>query len=257
MKGPASFSRPERFTSNAAEDPAGPPDELVHAVHDRYLLEVIEALGICPFARNSRESGKVVRELIRGGEAAWTLRASVGRVRARALEPHPWEIILLTYPPSDERAQFPEPRRFEAFHRSFRNGLAEAGLDGRYFSVCFHPLAGGTPVCETKPEAFVHVLRRSPDPVIQCVDVQTLERVRRHAQKQAARRAKAGVPRAQRAILTDSELSQDIMHANFARFGRGTGRIRLDKALRAVERLRQSLYAPWPGIGRGLSSKSA
>lgn len=232
----------------------------MHSVHDRYLLEVVEGLGICPFARKSRESGSVVRELIRGGETDWTLRTAVQRVKARALEPRVWEIILLTFPPTGTELQFPDPRGFEAFHRLLRTSLAaESGLDRRYFSVCFHPLAGRTAACETNPAAFVQVLRRSPDPVIQCVHVETLERARKQAQKQALMRAKqelrqspGGLVHGQaakrdRVIIADSALSQEIMRANFARVCGGTGRRKLEKAFDEVARLREALYVPQVG----------
>jgi hypothetical protein len=249
--------RPERFASRARAGTAWPADEAVHSVHDRYLLEVVEGLGVCPFARKSRESGNVVRELIRGGETDWTLRTAVQRVKARTLEPRVWEIIFLTFPPSGAELQFPDLRGFEAFHRLFRGGLAaESGLDRRYFSVCFHPLAGRAAVREPNPAAFVQVLRRSPDPLIQCVHVETVERVRKQAQKQALIKAKqelqrtaGGLPRGQagmreRAVLADSALSQEIMHANFTRFCRGAGRRELDQAFDEVARLREALYVP-------------
>lgn len=229
----------------------------MHSVHDRYLLAIVEGLGICPFARKSRESGNVVRELIRGAEADWTLRTAVQRVKARAFEPRVWEIILLTFPPMGTEVQFPDRRGFEAFHRSFRVGLAaESGLDRRYFSVCFHPLAGRATVRGPNPAAFVQVLRRSPDPVIQCVHIETVERVRKQAQKQALirttqelRRSPGGLVQGQaarrdRVILADSALSQEIMHANFARVCDGAGRRKLEKAFEDVARLREALYVP-------------
>ena len=40
-----------------------PPEALIQALHDRYLLEVVEDLGLCPFARRCREQGRVARPL--------------------------------------------------------------------------------------------------------------------------------------------------------------------------------------------------
>ena len=74
-----------------------PPAEDIQALHDRYLLEVVEALGLCPFARRCREQGRLARPLFYAetgeGEPAAVARTLVDLGRAQP----DVEVVLLTF----------------------------------------------------------------------------------------------------------------------------------------------------------------
>src|SRR5262245_4365910 len=117
-----------------------PSDDAVHAVHDAYLLTVIEALNLCPFARKARELGRVARELMRGDDATWLAQTAAQRLRERTKSATTWEIVLLTFPQATDHLGLEEPPVFEALHRNFRELLTQDNrLDRAYYSVCFHP----------------------------------------------------------------------------------------------------------------------
>jgi hypothetical protein len=97
---------------------------------------------------------------------------------------------------------------------------------------------------------LVSVLRRSPDPVIQCVDADLLDRGRRPAQVTARDRvlreleardptlaalfARSGAP--------DPELSSDIARQNFSMHGAPTSRAALEQAIAALLVERDRMY---------------
>ena len=78
-----------------------PPEALIQALHDRYLLEVVEDLGLCPFARRCREQGRVARPLFYApedpaGDAALPAQAASEVAALSAAQPT-LEVVLLTF----------------------------------------------------------------------------------------------------------------------------------------------------------------
>jgi hypothetical protein len=224
-----------------------PPAEVVHRIHDRYLHEVVEALGLCPFARRSREQGRVHRPLLWVDGSEPTATASA-RVLADCLAAHPdAEIVLLTF--LDDGFRFATPAPFEAFVVELR--LAYERLGGpRWFMVAFHPEFEPDEDRPLTKDSLVPLIRRSPDPVIQCVNAAVLERARAQAQESSHRRlveTLGGSDPFLRAMIensvqADSELSADIARTNFAAVGAGDGRETFERVIADIRRDRDASY---------------
>lgn len=215
-------------------------DTEVHRIHARYLEEVVEDLGLCPFARRSREQGRVHRPLFRveidspaPGEVAAAI-ADITRGHDDA------EILLATF--IDPTGRFETPGAFESYVTTVRD--AYTALDAPlYFMVAFHPRLDET-IDQTRPitkDTLVPLIRRTPDPVIQCVNAQVLQRARANAQQAAFRKLMDAhghdpVLRAmlERSVQTDSELSADIARTNFEHCGSTEGRAELERRIAAI-----------------------
>ena len=132
------------------------------ARNDRYLLEFVEALGVCPFARHSREEGLLERRVLLGSdldeESILTEIASL---------PVATEVALLIFPDCTA-----SPEAFERMASRLRERHADP--DG-FFLVPFHP---AMPVDVASPARAVSLMRRSPDPTIQLIRKSILDRVR-------------------------------------------------------------------------------
>ena len=105
-----------------------PPAEVVHQIHDRYLVEIVEALNLCPFARRSREQGRVERPLLwidERGPSAKDVANTVAETCARNPEV---EIILLTFLGWEQHA-WARPAAFEDLVRELR-GPQRAAASG-------------------------------------------------------------------------------------------------------------------------------
>ncbi|MCA9711276.1 MAG: DUF1415 family protein [Myxococcales bacterium] len=236
--------------------PGAPPPEVVHRVHDRYLLEVVEALGLCPFARRSRELGRVHRPLVY--DAAPSPHAVAARIRRLVLDHPDAEIVLVTFVAPTPKPQWDRARHFDDFVKDVRERYIEQG-EPMFFMVGFHPRSGALELGEAPPrltpDSLVPQLRRTPDPVIQCIRAEELERAR--AQAQQAHRArliareKDPMIRAMLAdtIMTDSSLSADIARHNFEAVAQGQGREVLEARLDDIQRDHDRAYAPYWAAG--------
>ena len=129
---------------------------------NRYLREFVEALGLCPFARKCRESGRLARRVLRGERPAEATAAAVRELEQTSEEQV--EVALLIYP---EFAG--ELSRFEEFRDEVRRSLR------LFYCVAFHP---ALPMDLSDANRAVSFLRRSPDPTLQLVRISTLDRVR-------------------------------------------------------------------------------
>jgi len=129
---------------------------------DRYLREFVEALELCPFARKCRETGRLVRRVLRGERPAEATAAAVRELEATAEEQV--EVALLIYP--EFAGDVP---RFEEFRDQVRRSLH------LFYCVAFHP---ALPMDLSDANRAVSFLRRSPDPTLQLVRISTLDRVR-------------------------------------------------------------------------------
>ncbi len=215
-------------------------DAEVHRIHARYLEEVVEDLGLCPFARHSREQGRVHRPLFRVGEDPPDPEAVARGIAAVTTGHDDAEIILATF--VDPGGRFATPAAFETFVTSVRAAYDGLGAP-LYFMVAFHPRLDET-IDTTRPltkDTLVPLIRRTPDPVIQCVNAAVLERARANAQQAAKRKLMEAhghdpVLRAmlERSVQTDSELSADIARANFDACGTGEGHQELQARIASI-----------------------
>jgi hypothetical protein len=236
-----------------------PPRPQLDALHARYVVEVVEELSLCPFARKCRELGRLHRPTFPGPPSPH--EAAQGLADVVAAHPDA-EVVLLTFitrgalpgtPPAPTQAEraFADTELFEEFVREVRD--AYAGLPrapARFYMVAFHPAY--TRVDTRRPltaDSLVPLLRRTPDPLIQCIRADLLDQIRRQAQAAAEVRFREEMARlgpeflilADRAIKADPELSQDIARHNFASVGAGPGREQLEAIIADILAQRRAL----------------
>lgn len=132
----------------------------VRRLLDRYIVEIVEAYDLCPWARAARTGGEVAVEVLWGTPplADWIAAAE------RALAQPNARVAMVVAPelaasPAELRAV-----RGQVAARISRAGVAE-----------FHPDA---PVDFASPARLVPYLRRSPDPLLQLVPLALLDSVR-------------------------------------------------------------------------------
>lgn len=234
----------------------GPAAEAIQAIHDRYLLEVVEELSLCPFARRCREQGRVARPLF------YTDRTTIPGIdpsdvaaeldRLTRADPA-LEVVLLTFvlPPAADHP-WHDVDVCEDLVRAVRDAYeARFPAGRRFYMVGFHPRLQGPSDARRPltPDGLVPWLRRTPDPVIQCIRADLLDQVRRQAQAAANARFLEEMGRlgpeyralAATAIQSDPELSADIARHNFASVGAGPGRADLDQRIAALLAARAAL----------------
>jgi hypothetical protein len=138
-------------------------------LYRRYQMEIVEALGLCPWAVRARLDQKVAsRVLVQTDAALEPSLAAIAEVARQAKA----EVVILIYP------RFRAGRApFERFVARLRDADARRHALGQipFVLAAFHPDA--TPD-QTDPERLVPFLRRSPDPSIQLLSSSVLERIR-------------------------------------------------------------------------------
>jgi hypothetical protein len=138
-------------------------------VYRRYQMEIVEALGLCPWAVRARLDHKVVsRVLLQRDAALEPSLAAISEVAKNAKA----EVVILIYP------RFGKARaEFEHFVARLRDADAKRHPLGEipFVLAAFHPQAMPD---TTDPERLVPFLRRSPDPSIQLLSSDVLERIR-------------------------------------------------------------------------------
>jgi hypothetical protein len=236
-----------------------PPRPQLDALHARYVQEVVESLGLCPFARKCRELGRLHRPTFTSPPSPH----EAARRLADVVAAHPdVEVVLLTFvtrgalpgtppaPSAGERA-FADIERFDEFVKEMRD--VYAGLPrvpARFYMVAFHPAYVRADARRAlTPDSLVPLLRRTPDPVIQCIRADLLDNIRRQAQTAAEARFREEMARlgpeflvlAERAIQSDPELSQDIARHNFDSVGAGPGREPLEAIVADILDQRRAL----------------
>jgi hypothetical protein len=222
---------------------------IVQATHGRYQREVIETLNVCPFARRSRELGRVHRPVFVAETDPNPLATRVAqRLLEITRESPDAEIVLHTFLVPQDHA-WRDPLRFDAWLKPLRAAWDAIEDKPPWYMVAFHPRPRS--VDRLTPDSFVPSLRRSPDPVIQCVNAQTLDEARRQAQETAHQRmldeARANtpelVPLLERTIAPDPQLSAEIARRNYDSLAQGGGREGLETALVSIIEERARTYA--------------
>jgi hypothetical protein len=145
-----------------------PPDELREAQalarNDRFLLEVVEGWSLCPYARGTRLSGQLAREVLLDAPTPAEVAA-----RATTHEGGTASIVLLIFPD----LLVDDARAFERFADECRKHAS------RCFAFApFHP---DTSFSNDTPSRLVGLFRRTPDPTLQLVRFAALDAARKRA----------------------------------------------------------------------------
>ncbi|HET9993551.1 MAG TPA: hypothetical protein VFQ65_33670 [Kofleriaceae bacterium] len=127
---------------------------------DRYLVEIVETYDLCPWAKTSRTGGELAVEFLWGTPSLdeWLAAA------ARAFADPAIRVAMLVAPELAITRQALHGVRDQVAKHAPTLGIAE-----------FHPDAtydGATPA------RLVPFLRRSPDPLLQCVPLALLDQLR-------------------------------------------------------------------------------
>lgn len=153
------------------------------ARNDRYILEFVEALNLCPYAKRTREAGRLKREvlLVEGGAPGspeFVAAATALDDAFRALEALPVEAIDvgLVILPALAPAIAQDAHAFEALLAAARERMnARHANDPPFYCVPFHPGFAGDLADEHRA---VRLIRRTPDPTVQLVRASVLRSVR-------------------------------------------------------------------------------
>jgi hypothetical protein len=138
-------------------------------VHDRYVLEFVEAFKICPWAERSRLEGRTRQVVLTFREPA--LEPSLEAVAALGADAD-LEVGFLLFP----RLELGRVA-FERFVSELRRAdSARSGIEGPPMAMAaFHYDA---PADLGAPQRLVPFLRRSPDPTVQLIKRKVLEDLR-------------------------------------------------------------------------------
>lgn len=202
-----------------------------YLVRNDAYLRVIEGYDLCPFARSCRTSGQLLRRVVRGPDLPTALLNQL--LELQVSRDGDFEVALLIAPDYPDGAR-PWEALIQQLNAQVQALLAVQGAVPTCYCVAFHPqMAYHT---ET-PLQLVGLLRHSPDPTLQLVRREVLDRVRGYqgehrfldpqewatpAQALAAAEALVGRP----------PLSDRIAAANYATWQRAAGR--LERELEAV-----------------------
>jgi hypothetical protein len=138
-------------------------------LYRRYQMEIVESLGLCPWAHRARELGQV-RESVLTQASDSALKPSLSVLRE--LSASEVDVVLLLYPRMKvDRSDFD---RFASRLRQAYVGLWPVG-QAPFVCAVFHPEAQ---VDLADPERLIPFLRRTPDPTLQFIRASALERVR-------------------------------------------------------------------------------
>jgi hypothetical protein len=135
---------------------AVPSSAEVRRILDRYLVEVVEAYDLCPWAKSARLAGEIAVEILAGTPTHADWLAACRRAKGRVAMVVAPELAI-------DRAAFAELRDRIAAE------LHDMGI------ADFHPDA---PLDLASPARLVPFIRRSPDPMLQLVSLEILRTVR-------------------------------------------------------------------------------
>ena len=151
------------------------PDDLQHQalrINQRYLTEVVEALGLCPWASSVRDGEGLRRVVIVGSEDSEALRAKTAAVIEDIANEDGVDIGLLIFP--ELKIENTDFRRLVSAMESVHS--SEHPRDAIPLAMAnFHPEAAAD---TSDPARLVPFIRRSPDPTIQLVRRAAMDRVR-------------------------------------------------------------------------------
>jgi hypothetical protein len=205
-------------------------------VHERYLVEVVEAFGLCPWAREARTKGRVNLRVtfVTVCDPILLLAEVDACMRDSATE------IGMLICPLLSHTSAKTFRHLSAAVRAADEARRPRG-EQQIAIADFHPIAA---VDLTTPERLVPYLRRAPDPMLQIVRTDVLARVRRSQEH-----GTAYVDPAQLASLALDQLSvqtpalaERVAHANL-RAVQSCGVEKLEAVLSDIHADRTRAYA--------------
>ncbi len=142
-------------------------------VYHRYATEIVEALGLCPWAKVAREQGEVAVSVVLADRADGDAVSAAALSAIRDIAERPkLKIGLVLFP------RWNGPRvEFEHFAAQVREqDEARYPRGGTPFAIAdFHPEADADP---SSAERLVSFIRRTPDPTLQLVRRSVLAEVR-------------------------------------------------------------------------------
>jgi hypothetical protein len=138
-------------------------------LYRRYQIEIVESLGLCPWATRARTDGRMRERVL--SQTRTTLRPSLEAIDALDADDEV-EVAVFLYPrlPLDLH----DFRRFAGRVRAADARRHDLGAAPFVIAV-FHPDAE---IDDANAERLVPFLRRTPDPTLQLVRTSVLERVR-------------------------------------------------------------------------------
>lgn len=170
-----------------SDSPVDPRAEAALARNDRYIRELVEAFGFCPYAKRCRETGRLHRVVLLdagGAPESDAFDAVVGALveAIEAIEQLPAEsveVALILFPalaaPLSEDVG--GARTFEKLVSAARERMQarHPNRDTPFYCVAFHPYF---PADLSDAHRAVRFIRRSPDPTVQLVRASVLREVR-------------------------------------------------------------------------------
>ncbi|HKP59541.1 MAG TPA: DUF1415 family protein [Polyangiales bacterium] len=140
-------------------------------LHARYTIEVVEALGLCPWAADARRAGRVHTHVSRCDSAERALATSLEALQALA-QNSDIDVAFIVYPLLDL-----DRLAFAHFVAELRAADAQRYAVGETVLALadFHPNAAPDPA---SAERLVPFLRRTPDLTLQIVRRSALNAVR-------------------------------------------------------------------------------
>jgi hypothetical protein len=206
----------------AASDGGGGHDRLVTEalrLCDRYLAEVVLAFDLCPWAEPAIRGGRVRRRVLPGAAPA----PDDALPFIDDLAAGDAEIGLLLLPRlAGGRAAF---ERFAEQVRRADGRRRAGGVPAPFLIAAFHPEGAGS---FRGPHDLASFLRRTPDPMLQLVRAETLDRIK----------------------TARPETSDEVARRNHHAMDPGAA-ARLDAAVQAIRADRARSYAALTGSGTG------
>ncbi|HEU4406466.1 MAG TPA: DUF1415 family protein [Polyangiaceae bacterium] len=177
-------------------------------LNERYIVEFIEAFGLCPFSRTARERGAVVRRVL------WLDRPDPAPVVAfvegelAALEAVEVGLVILPALACPAGA-------FQHFATEVNGLHAERAAPARpaFVLAPFHP---GASYSDASGARLVPFFRRTPDPTLQFVRLAVLDRI--HSQRPRGTRFFDGTVEAWQALGGEPpppSVTEQITESNF------------------------------------------
>ncbi len=157
------------------------------ARNDRYVREFVEAFNLCPYAKRTRETGRLHREvLLEEGcapgsppfdAAAEALDHTFQRIESMPADTVDVALVILPVLAPALAQGLEAGRAFEALVSAARKHMQarHPGGDSPFYCVAFHPDFAEDTADEHRAVRFI---RRSPDPTVQLVRASVLRAVR-------------------------------------------------------------------------------
>lgn len=150
-----------------------PSDLAAEAVrlHTRYLVEIVEELGFCPWARRARLAGRIRQHVSTATAEEAAIADAVDAIEASTREDDV-EVAFVIYPVlGASRREFDVIGARVVEREAARHPIGEAP----FMLAAFHPDA---PPDMNSAERLIPFLRRTPDPCLQLIRASVLDAVR-------------------------------------------------------------------------------